>query len=216
MAGRSRDHALGRASGVLLVGFALVCGLVAVAGQVPGDRQALVEIHESVGARLDEPMTAVANMSNLWTLAVVAAGVVGALLCGRQWAAATRFAVAVAVVWAGNPLLKGLFARDRPNVRPDAAEVSEYSFPSGHAADTAALGVALVMATWPTSWRIPVVFGAAFLVAVVGVSQLTLGRHYPSDILAGWLWAAGWAIFVSSRPLRDRAAPSSDPQDPAR
>jgi membrane-associated phospholipid phosphatase len=90
--------------------------------------------------------------------------------------------------------------------------VSEYSFPSGHAADTAALGVALVMVTWDTRWRIPMVVACAFFVALVGVSQLILAVHYPSDVLAGWLWAASWAIFASSRSLGDRATPSPSTQ----
>jgi hypothetical protein len=208
MARRSGDHAL-RASGILLAGFVLVCCWVTLEGYLPGDAQALVEIHEAVGARLDAPMSTVADISNLEPVAVAAAGVVAILAWGRRWVEATRFVVAVVVVWVGNPLLKELVARERPTVRADAPEVSEYGFPSGHAADTAALGVALVMVTWDTSWRIPMVVACAFFVALVGVSQLILGVHYPSDVLAGWLWAAGWAIFASSRSLGDRAAPPS-------
>jgi PAP2 superfamily len=215
MAETSRDHAL-RASGMLLVGFVLVCCWVTLEGYLPGDEQALAEIHEAVGARLDAPMSIVAEISNLEPVAVAAAGVVAILAWGRRWVEATRFVVAVVVVWVANPVLKELVARDRPTVRPDTREVSEYSFPSGHAADTAALGVALVMVTWDTSWRIPMVVACAFFVALVGVSQLILGVHYPSDVLAGWLWAAGWAIFASSRSLGDRAAtPSSNTQGEA-
>jgi hypothetical protein len=215
MAGTSSDHAL-RASEMLLVGFVVVCCWVTVEGYLPGDEQALAEIHEAVGARLDAPMSTVADISNLEPVAVAAAGIVAILAWGRRWVEATRFVVAVVVVWVANPLLKELVARDRPTVRPEAGEVSEYSFPSGHAADTAALGVALVMVTWDTSWRIPMVVACAFFVALVGVSQLVLGVHYPSDVLAGWLWAASWAIFASSRSLGDRAAtPSSNTQGEA-
>ena len=75
--------------------------------------------------------------------------------------------------------------------------MSEYSFPSGHAANTAALGVALVVISWDTRWRIPMLVACTLFVALVGASQLVLGVHYPSDILAGWLWAAGFVLLAS-------------------
>jgi hypothetical protein len=78
MAGTSADHAL-RASGMLLVGFVLVCCWVTVEGYLPGDEQALAEIHEAVGARLDAPMSTVADITNLEPVAVAAAGVVAIL-----------------------------------------------------------------------------------------------------------------------------------------
>jgi membrane-associated phospholipid phosphatase len=31
---------------------------------------------------------------------------------------------------------------------------------------------------------------------LVGWSQLALGRHYPSDILAGWAWALAWVCVL--------------------
>ena len=212
MAEGLRGQALAVASGVLLIGFLLVCSWVTLQGYLPGDEQALVEINGAVGARLDAPMHTVADVSNLGPLAVAAAGIVAVLAWCRRWVEAARVAVAVVVVWVVNPLLKELVARDRPTVRPDAPEVSEYGFPSGHASDTAALGVALVMVTWDTSWRIPMLVACALFVALVGVSQLILGVHYPSDILAGWLWAASWALFAASRSLGGRATPSSNTQ----
>jgi undecaprenyl-diphosphatase len=76
--------------------------------------------------------------------------------------------------------------------------VSEYSFPSGHAANTAALVGALVLILRRRLWMIA---GAAVLI-VVGLSQLVLGRHYPSDVLAGWAWALTW-VYVLRRLFRN-------------
>jgi undecaprenyl-diphosphatase len=182
---------------VLLVGFVLICCWVGLAGSLPGDERALVEIHQAAAARFDVPMQAVADGSNLEPLAVVAGVVTAVLLWRRRWVDAIAFVGAVVVVWVVNPLLKALIARGRPTVRADAPDVSEYSFPSGHAANTAALGVALVVISWDTRWRIPMLVACTLFVALVGASQLVLGVHYPSDILAGWLWAAGFVLLGS-------------------
>jgi membrane-associated phospholipid phosphatase len=48
----------------------------------------------------------------------------------------------------------------------------------------------LVIASWQrTHRRVSLALGAATLI-VVATAQLVLGRHYPSDIVAGWLLAA--------------------------
>jgi membrane-associated phospholipid phosphatase len=77
-------------------------------------------------------------------------------------------------------------------------ELSEYTFPSGHAANTAALAAAAILIAWSTRLRIAAVVAGVGFVLVVGLSQLALGVHYPSDIVAGWLWATAWAAFVWS------------------
>ena len=88
-------------------------------------------------------------------------------------------------------------------------ELSEYTFPSGHAANTAALAAAAILIAWPTRYRTSAAIAGVGLVLVVGLSQLALGVHYPSDIVAGWLWAAAWAAFVWSFRVGDRATHGS-------
>ena len=84
------------------------------------------------------------------------------------------------------------FARPRPEVR-HLAEVSSYSFPSGHAANAlatyAALAVLLAFGTWPR-------VGVAVLVGAIGVSRVLLGVHWPSDVLGGWALAAFWLLIA--------------------
>jgi undecaprenyl-diphosphatase len=109
------------------------------------------------------------------------------------------------VVWAVNPVLKELVGRSRPDLWPLPDTVSEYSFPSGHAANTAALAGALLLILHSRrAWVVGLLVAA---VGLVGLSQLVLGRHYPSDLLAGWLWAAGWISSLAwVRGMHRRAA----------
>jgi len=69
------------------------------------------------------------------------------------------------------------------------------SFPSGHAAAALALALCAVLVV-PRRLRPAVaVLGAAFA-AAIGCSQLILGRHMPSDVLAGYLVAAFWTALA--------------------
>jgi len=183
---------------LLLVVFAVLAVWERIAESWTVDRQTLVALHEGLGDRLDQPMEAIATLTDLAPLSAAAVAVVVVLLVARRFSDAGWFALAVSVVWLLNPLFKRLVARDRPDVRRLPDELSEYSFPSGHAADTMALGAALVMVVWCTRWRVPVLVGSALVIVLSGFAQLQLGRHHPVDIAAGWLWGVGWVLLVWS------------------
>ena len=151
-------------------------------------------------------MRAVSDFSELGALGFVAVGVVVVLLVLRRWADALFFVAGVGVVWVVNPLLKELVGRPRPDLLQLPASTSEYSFPSGHAANTAALVGSLVLILPSLRTRVfCAVVGAAVLM-LVGLSQLELGRHHPSDLLAGWLWAGAWIGLVAWIRSRWRAS----------
>ncbi|WP_433162476.1 phosphatase PAP2 family protein [Kribbella sp. CA-247076] len=136
---------------------------------------------------------AVSDATELAPLAVAGGVVLLVLLVRQRWRDAVFLTVGVGVVWAVNPLLKRVFERSRPDLWPLPADVSEYSFPSGHAANTAALVAALVLLLHR---RLPAGLLGAVVLLVAGWAQLALGRHYPTDVLAGWLWALAWVVLV--------------------
>ena len=91
---------------------------------------------------------------------------------------------------------KHLFARARPSLWESIAPESTFSFPSAHAMGTMTLAAVLILLAWRTRWRWPVAVVMAAFTALVGLSRIYLGAHYPSDILAGWAAALVWTVGV--------------------
>jgi membrane-associated phospholipid phosphatase len=88
-------------------------------------------------------------------------------------------------------LVKLWVARPRPDLFAAWLSVPEtWSYPSSHAmqATAAALALFLVARHRRAAWLVPL--GAAVL--LVGVSRIYLQLHFPSDVVAGMLAAAGW------------------------
>ena len=176
-----------------------VAACVMIAGSFPGDRRALVALHDVVGTSMDDLMVAVGDATDTAPLVGFAAAVAALLLWARRPMDASCLLLGVGVACSFNPVLKEVVERSRPDVWASPESVSRYSFPSGHAAGTAALVGGLVMVVRSRRRRLALSIGAVVL-GVVAFSRLAVGVHYPSDIVAGWLWAGAWiALLWSAR-----------------
>jgi membrane-associated phospholipid phosphatase len=108
-----------------------------------------------------------------------------------------RVAVMIGAVILGanvsSQLLKPLLAAHRGDGLP-GPYITPASFPSGHATAVMTLLLCAVIAA-PARWRPAVAaFLAAFAIAVC-FSFLTLGWHFPSDVLGGFELAAVWVLL---------------------
>lgn len=95
--------------------------------------------------------------------------------------------------------LKAFYARPRPelNLRPGVE--TSLSFPSGHAMMSTMIymTLAVMIAEFQDRRRMRayIVGFAAFLAALIGLTRVILGVHYPSDVVAGWTVGLCWALL---------------------
>ena len=118
-------------------------------------------------------------------------------LVGKHWRTAAAFAGVVALTWIPSDLVKILVDRPRPDAQllahPYSPAQPDASYPSGHTVFIVALVIAALYLLAGTRWfRVGVIVGSV-LVAVVVLSVVIDGLHYPSDALASVLWALGVA-----------------------
>jgi membrane-associated phospholipid phosphatase len=129
----------------------------------------------------------------------------------RRWLWALLFALQVGGAAALDLATKALVQRPRPALYPHLVHETNFSFPSGHAMGGLAFFLALHLLLWrtlPRRWRWLGLLGLA-LAAVIGASRPYLQVHYPTDVLAGWAFGAGWTLALQLllwRPGQARAA----------
>ncbi|HEY5050051.1 MAG TPA: phosphatase PAP2 family protein [Acidothermaceae bacterium] len=132
---------------------------------------------------------------------------------------AGRLALWAAVTMAGAALLdnviKTVADRARPYFADPVATAPGKSFPSGHALESLAGCAILLAVALPVMrplWRRITVAGAVAMVGLIGFARVTLGVHYLSDVVGGWIFAAGWvaATMAAFRIWRKKADPQSN------
>jgi membrane-associated phospholipid phosphatase len=115
-----------------------------------------------------------------------------ALVQGRVRAGAAVAAVLLGAAVTTDKILKPLLAADRHDAVLGIHQVPAGSFPSGHATASMALALCAILVASPRYRPYVAALGAAFAIAVC-YSFLSLGWHYPSDVLGGYLVAGAWS-----------------------
>jgi membrane-associated phospholipid phosphatase len=146
-----------------------------------------------------------------WTV-LVPVSIVAAIFLA--FARRQRAALLLIIVFGGRLLVevqKILIDRDRPGVSPHLEAVHSMSFPSAHAANSMITYLAIGLLL-PVSLRYrAVAVGIALALSLqIGWSRVALGVHWPSDVVAGWMFGIFWVMLcmrlASARPEAEAVA----------
>ena len=210
----SRCHALLSLRAALIcatlcwVVFAVLAGLMLSGRYADLDKLGLLLFRSSVGLELRGPSWAADMTRDITALGGVmlrhllaTSAVAMLLLFGMRRQAAILF-VTISSGWIIGALLKLGFTRPRPTSVSHLVGVEGYSFPSGHSFNAAVVYISLAVVLGTLSPRANVrralVATGIAISILVSLSRVMLGVHYPSDVLAGWIAGAGWALLASA------------------
>ena len=148
-------------------------------------------------AWLTKMMVDITALGGVTVLALLVTLVVIYLALRRKFRTAAFVAVSILGGWALSSALKLGIARPRPEVVQHLVEVTDMSFPSGHAMLSAitylTLGAMLSRIENQPTLRYYFLLVAVFLTFIIGLSRIYLGVHYPTDVLGGWAAGTVWA-----------------------
>ena len=204
-------HVEARTLVILLLMAAALWGFAALASEVvEGDAQAFDEglllalrspgdLSDPIGPRgLEEAMRDITALGGATWLLFLSASVIVYLSLRGQARSGLLLLVAVVGGQVLSHLAKYGFARPRPDLVPHGSYVYTSSFPSGHSMMAAVtyLTLAVMIVRIEPRRRLRAFYFAlaVILTVAVGISRVYLGVHWPSDVLAGWMAGAAWAL----------------------
>lgn len=205
-----RAHSATTALGFFFVGGIAVAAagtyaFVEIAGEMRGgDTQkfdeAVLRWFEAHHTPFLDKLMVELTMLGTWIVVLTIVGVTGLFLfITRHKVSALLLLIAVTGGIVLNNILKISFGRPRPSVFEWQTHVSSWSFPSGHAMSAVVMyGTVAYLAArlHKTHWaRVLSMFIASIYIAVICISRLYLGVHYPSDVIAGAAIGLAWAAF---------------------
>jgi undecaprenyl-diphosphatase len=222
---RSRVHQFGRGALALVAAWVMAAAVLIAAGEAVAHSTTITSwdehITRHVVAHRTSALTAVMK-GVTWAGSWIAAFVMACLIAVLAWRRRMRPVAVVVVItlWLGElaavTLTKSVVRRPRPPEAIRLVSAHGWSFPSGHTANAvvvfvtfALLVTALVGAPWVRvlSWVV-----SMLALGLVGFSRIELGVHWTTDVLASWVWCAGW-ILLAGAILRHAVAPG-DPFQP--
>jgi undecaprenyl-diphosphatase len=177
-------------------------------------------LHDTVGSTgwLVDTLNSLATILHPWVFRAVVLVVVVLLIRRGAWRLAWWAAITMTTGSVLGLVLKLIVARSRPSFDLPLATAPGYSFPSGHALNSAVGVLVLLLVVLPAlpavRWKVAAWCAGLVVIGLTGFDRIGLGVHYVSDVVAAWLVAialvaATAAAFETWR--RDVGRPAHDP-----
>lgn len=139
-------------------------------------------------------VTALGSVSALMLFTVAMGGYL--FFKNQRWVA-VFVVVAILTGTAASTLMKSSFNRPRPELVPHETQIYTKSFPSGHSAMSSlvylTIGAVMARSERDRRTKIYLITVPVIVSLLVGVSRVYMGVHWPTDVLAGWLFGVTWA-----------------------
>ena len=167
---------------------------------IPFDRAVIAWIHHRQEPWLTDLSLVLAGVGSTGMMIAIA---IAGVAAGVRWPRLRDMAwtMPIAAAGAGAIILtaKAIFHRHRPTFFPPIMPATGYSFPSGHSLFAMSvygmLGYFLGTLTRNPTDRRWIHASTLLLIAMVGLSRIYLGVHYPTDVLAGWSLGVPWLVI---------------------
>jgi hypothetical protein len=192
-------------AGLVMLLAALALAVIAAGeGIVPGDVAIARAVQRPVSPEIDTIARFASLVGNDFP-SMVALALIGIflLICLRRLDLALFLAVAVALRAVG-PVLKTLIASPRPTSDVIAIIVQSQGlgFPSGHAMGAALFyGAIAIIAPQVVATRLlarGIQVAAVVVMALIALSRVRLGVHWPSDVVGGLLFGLGIVCLLQA------------------
>lgn len=200
----------------ILAGFVVANRLVAI------DTSEILATRQLASPALTAVMLAASHSAGGWVVVVLAL-----ILCGLIYRLGSKQDAALyAVACLGGELLlltlKAVIRHHRPvGISPKLTDAGWYSFPSGHSmlgVIIFGLGALLVTRRASAAVRAAAMSAAIVVIALVAISRVYLGAHWPSDVvgalLAGTAWTTACLAWSARRTARQARTASTDGHNP--
>jgi undecaprenyl-diphosphatase len=163
------------------------------------DERVIDYVQAFISPRLTEFMQVITFLGSVkWlAFAVIIAGVLLFIFKKRSLAIFMVISSGVGALF--NILLKWIFKRERPDIRP-LIEEQGFSFPSGHSMGSfifyGSLAYMIVHLAKKRRWKTAWVLLLGFFIVSIGLSRIYLGVHFPSDVIAGFAAGGVWLTIM--------------------